>query len=546
MFTWFMDQDEIELSQDESKDLTIDTDLDLAGSNFFSTHPKQDSLNFKAPKAKFEIKKKVITCSKTEFIDVADARIFPDSMKVVIRRNAKMDELKNSQIVANYITKYHRIINANTKITARRAYKAEGDYPYYDIDSNQYLIYFKDIRLDTGYQTIAEGKIDKDRKFKFSPQFDFYGDVSMRASDQFLTFTGATRINHECNSFAKNWMSFSSQINPKDIMIPVSDKMKNLEGSPLSAGIVLRDSEDADSVGVYPTFLSALDTDNDQIIVTASGHLRYDFDASEFQIASKEKFINRNAPGNYISLHTKSCSMQGDGEINLGMNYGDLKFKPIGKVDYNQATGAVTMNVSGKMEFPIAKAPWEKVGEKLVLDTEGDAINIDQTTLEQAIATYTDQKTADKIKSDYTLKGEVKKIPKELNTALLLTNVKLKWDDEINAFVSSSSKIGVVSLYGKAVFKEMTGKLKFEKSVSTAGNYKDQMDVLFESPTSYYFFHYDFDSKKKDGDMKIITSDGALKQAILDIKPDKKKIKKFAYDISTQSIYLTRFRNTDE
>jgi hypothetical protein len=550
MFTWYMDQGEIELAKNEGTDVNIETDLDLAGSNFYSTHPKQDSLNFKAPKAKFAIKTKVITCSKTEYIDVADARIYPDSMKVVIRRNAKMDELINSQIVANYITKYHKIINAKTKITARKAYKASGDYPYYDIDSNQHLIYFKDIRLDEGFQTIAEGKIEEDRKFKFSPQFDFYGDVAMKSSDPFLTFTGATRINHECASLAKNWMSFSAQINPKEIMIPVGSSMKSLEGKPLSAGIVLRDSEEEDSVDVYPTFLSSLDSDRDQIIVTASGFLKYDFDASEFQIASKEKFVNRNAPGNYISLHTKSCSMQGDGEVNLGGFYGDLSFKPVGIVNYNQANGSVEMNLSGKMDFALDDGAWEKVAEKMVLDTEGQAINMDQTTLEQAIATNVDQKTADKIKSDYTLKGEVKKIPKEMNSTIYLTNVKLKWDRESTSFVSSSNKIGIVSLYGKSVFKELTGKMQFQKSPSTDGKYRDRIKMLFETPTSYYFFDYDFITKKKidngDGTMKLYSTDGGFKQEILDIKPDKKKVKQFEYDITNNSSGAANFRSDSD
>jgi hypothetical protein len=550
MFTWYMDQGEIELAKNEGTDVNIETDLDLAGSNFYSTHPKQDSLNFKAPKAKFTIKTKVITCSKTQFIDVADARIFPDSMKVVIRRNAKMDELINSTIVANYITKYHKVINAKTKITARKAYKASGDYPYYDIDSNQYLIYFKDIRLDEGFQTIAEGKIKEDRKFKFSPQFDFYGDVAMKSSDPFLTFTGATRISHECASLAKNWMSFSAQINPKDIMIPVGSSMKNLDGKPLSAGIVLRDSEEEDSVDVYPTFLSSLDSDKDQIIVTASGFLRYDFDASEFQIASKEKFVNRNAPGNYISLHTKSCSMQGDGEVNLGGYYGDLSFKPVGIVNYNQATGAVEMNLSGKMDFALDKGAWSKVAEKMVLETEGQAINMDQTTLEQSIATNVDQKTADKIKSDYTLKGEVKKIPKGMNSTIYLTNVKLKWDKETSSFVSSSNKIGIVSLYGKSVFKELTGKMQFQKSPSTEGKYMDRIKMLFETPTSYYFFDYNFKTKKKtdngDGTMKLYSTDGAFKQEILDIKTEKKKVKQFEYDITPNSSGAAIFRSDSD
>ncbi|MBK9192279.1 MAG: hypothetical protein IPM77_12660 [Crocinitomicaceae bacterium] len=81
MYSWLMDNDEMELSKGGA-DLSIDSELDLAGSNFFSVHPDQDSLNFAAPKARYSLKESVIYCEKVEFIDVADARIFPADKKL--------------------------------------------------------------------------------------------------------------------------------------------------------------------------------------------------------------------------------------------------------------------------------------------------------------------------------------------------------------------------------------------------------------------------------------------------------------------------------
>ena len=46
MFTWKMDDGEMELSKNDN-DLNLDSELDLAGSNFYSTNNKQDSLNFR-------------------------------------------------------------------------------------------------------------------------------------------------------------------------------------------------------------------------------------------------------------------------------------------------------------------------------------------------------------------------------------------------------------------------------------------------------------------------------------------------------------------
>ena len=93
-FNWYMDNDDLEMESGSTGDINIDTDLDLSGSNFFSVHPDQDSLNFKSPKARFDIKKKKIYCDKVEFIRVADARVFPDSGKVLIKKKAKIKTVR--------------------------------------------------------------------------------------------------------------------------------------------------------------------------------------------------------------------------------------------------------------------------------------------------------------------------------------------------------------------------------------------------------------------------------------------------------------------
>jgi hypothetical protein len=275
MFTWLMDKDEMELSQDETagtSDVTIESDLNLAKSNFFSTHPDQDSLNFKAPKAKFFVKDNIIACEKVEFVDVADARIYPPEQKLTIRKKAKMDPFENAEIVANFITKYHTIKEANVQILARRSYEASGTYPYIDSKENIQNIFFENIGLDSAYQTVAVGKVEKDKNFSLSDKFDFYGTVELYAADQFLTFDGATRINHECNQFDRNWLQFRSDIDPNNIQIPVSDNVTDLEGNGIAIGLVKRTTNSIDSLEVYPAFLSALDNPDDLSYLHQTGY----------------------------------------------------------------------------------------------------------------------------------------------------------------------------------------------------------------------------------------------------------------------------------
>ena len=115
-------------------------DLQLSGSNFISIRPDQDSLSFMAPKARYDLKKHLITANDVQYIQVADALVTPDSMRVRIRRNAEMDPLTNAVITANFVTKHHRIYNATVDIRAKRNYSATGDYAYDLLDATNSVV----------------------------------------------------------------------------------------------------------------------------------------------------------------------------------------------------------------------------------------------------------------------------------------------------------------------------------------------------------------------------------------------------------------------
>ena len=538
-FTWLMDQAQVELESSNQGNVNIDSHLDLVGPNFYSIHPKQDSLQFRAPKAIFNLKEKSIFCSKTEYIDVADARIYPDSAKLTIRKNAKMDPLLNSKIVANYITKYHQIINATTNITARRAYTSVGDYTYYDVDSNLYLISLDRVELDSSYQTRAIGKIDKEDEFKLSNQFDFYGDIIVNAAQQEINFSGATRLEHDCEKFSKNWLAFSAPLDLKNIQIPVSDTMKDLEGNQVSSGIVWRNSLNTDSVALYPTFLSVLDNQDDPIVITASGFLQYEHNEKEYQISSKTKLMNRAEVGNYISLHVPTCGLNGDGIIDLGMDYGDVKVENIGIVNYVAATDKTTLNISTKISTPLDKGIMEEVADRINGVADLPKADFNSNTLEDAVSNWVGIDVANVFKSDYILKGELKKIPKPMQETFVFSGVNLASysipGDPQKGLRTNLDNALLVNMYSKPIMKYVPFKLFAEQK-----NGGDQLSFLIDLPGSnLYFFQYA--QGKKEGVMNILTSDLELKTTLSEMKEDKMKIKRFQYRLSTESIIKNKF-----
>lgn len=542
-FTWLMDELSIEMQKKKEREISIDQGVDLVGPNFFSTNPKQDSLQFRAPKAKFDLKGKTIYCDEVEYVDIADARIYPDSMKLTIRKKAKMDKLQNAEIVASYVTKYHKFTEAEVEIKGRRDYEAKGKYPYYDKDSTVEYIAMNDIGLDTSYQTRASGKIDAERGFKLSPEFDYYGDVSIRASNPLIYFSGATRINHGCAKFDRNWMAFTSQIDPKNIQIPVSDQMKDLDGNPISAGIVWRDSRSTDSLRMYPTFLSALYDANDPIVITSSGLLQYDPSAKEYQIASKDKLVDKSEPGNYIALNTETCSMSGEGVINLGMDYGDMTVDAVGEVNYDQSSGETTMDITARFDMPVDKGLFQDVANRIneVPNLQPMESNWPQTTtLEKAVLEWDGRKESDKIVDEYVRKGEVKSIPEGLQKSMTVTGIHLKSFDhpkfQEKGLVTTLSSASLVSMYGKPVFKQVQFSAFFLQSHSQSDAF--MLDISVPGGNNY-FYHYQME--KKDGTLRIQTIDSEFKAAIDEMKPEKRKKKNFKYETTTNGVYYAKF-----
>ncbi|MEO9257817.1 MAG: hypothetical protein ABI207_05505, partial [Crocinitomicaceae bacterium] len=193
---------------------------------------------------------------------------------------------------------------------------------------------------------------------------------------------------------------------------------------------------------------------------------------------------------------------------------------------------------------PMEKSIFKKIADKILLTPELKPTNLGFTTLESAIATWNSQKEADKFKSDYTLKGEVSKIPGCDDYTFVLSNIKLKSMPsslEEKGLITSQTDADIVSIYGTSILKNVPIQVAFYKS-PVADMYR--MGLNFDLPGNTYFFNYDV--KKKNGLMKIYTTDPDFTQSMTEMKPEKKKIKNFEYDITTNSSLVSMFKRLFE
>ena len=209
-----------------SKDFVIDTDDAVSKSNFYSTRNDQDSLNFLAPTAFYDISEAVIQCEDVKFIRTADAFVEPDSGRVTVRRRAQMDRLYRAVIVANVVTRHHRLFDAQVDILGRFDYEAEASLFYEDENGLEQLIRFQEVEVDTSGETVGQGVIPIQDGFGLSPFFGFSGEVRLAAARQHLEFDGAVSLEAACPETDKQQLLFEAVIDPKDVRIPLDTSLR--------------------------------------------------------------------------------------------------------------------------------------------------------------------------------------------------------------------------------------------------------------------------------------------------------------------------------
>lgn len=518
-FTWYMDKEEIEMSAskraleklpDNTANLspTEAEDVQLKGSQFISIHPDQDSLSFIAPNARYNLRKYIITANDVKLIRVADATIYPGDGKVVIEKNAVMQTLKESKIIANNTNRYHTIYNATTNIYGKKKYSSSGYYDYIDETNNKQTIKFDVVSVDSTYQTYAKGKIGITDNFTLSPNFAFTGNVYLYANLPFLTFDGSAKISHECEALNRYWINFKAMINPKEILIPIGDTITDINNNRIIAGFYITN----DSTHIYPAFLTKRKNYSDIAVFKATGYLTFDKKESKYKISNKEKLQEFNLPGDYLSLHRSACVMYGEGKIDLGVKFGQIKQTTVGSISEDLVKGDIYLDLIYGLDFFIENKCMEIFTKDINSVSGLEPVDLTRNAYIKGMYELVGEKKANELFSEYSL-GKFKKMPKELEHTLLLNDLKLSWNPKTKSYISDSL-IGVGSVGKEYVNRVTKGYLEIIKKRSG-----DKFNLYLELTDGvWYFFSYG------NNLLQVLSSNEEFNTIIKTLKPDQRKL----------------------
>lgn len=548
-FTWFMDGESLDFQKNKGGETSFESGADLARNNFFSTDEKQDTLQFKSLSAKYDLKTQLILCNAVEYIQVGDARIYPDSSRVRIRKAAAMDSLKNALIVANYITKYHTFKQANVKISSRKFYEGSAFYPFYDRDSNLTVLPMSSIKF-VNATTTAQGEIKEKDRFKLSKEFDYYGSVVIKASNQGLFLNGSTRLNHTCQ-YDKSWMTFEDTVYAKNIQIPIKAEPKNAKGERLAAGFLWRQTERMDSVHIYPSFLSKTTGASDPSLFSSNGYLQFNQTLNEFQIASKNRLNKIDSLSNMLTLDVNTCKVIGFGDIELGINTGDVAMQMYGKIEFDQENNKTRIASNARVTIPVTANVMEQIATKIKSIEGSKDLDIKKSNLglKNTLVHWSSLKEAQEVFKDFD-EDKLRKMPSSLEQTFILTDIVLESYGTAKGstkkvdkgLISVNNQVGLVSMNGMPVLKQIELHQFYVQSFSeeTAPGFKWELSLLDDTK---YFLNYEM--VKRDGELLIFTNDKPVNESILAIKPDKRKSKNFKFDVMdeiTAKNILAKFR----
>ena len=418
--------DKLKWAMDEEL-LTLGDELASSskGSEFISVHPHQDSLSFMATTANYSLRDYIIHANGVEDIAVADAIIYPDSGIVTVEKRAVIQTLYGATILADDLTEYHTFTNASVDIASAHNYKANADYTYTDAMNQKQQIFFKEIRVGEDTITIARGDVESDKPLHIDSKFDFKGSLDLFADRKNLIFDGYFMANHSCKLFDKQWVKFRSEIDPKNIIFTLDEKLYNDEQDLISNGLFMS----LDSTDIYSTFLSRKDRAIDADLLNAYYTLSYDKKQFAYVVGGPDTLSN------YFILYDKTCKTKGEGVVDLNLDLGQVYVTSVGGLSHDLKNKNNEFEGFFLLDFFFSEKAME-VMAKDIYSAPGDGMFEYDESYSNNLGRIVGKEKGDMLMLDLELKDEFDDFPKEMSHTLSFTKAKFKWDNVNKAYVA--------------------------------------------------------------------------------------------------------------
>jgi len=511
-FKWFMDEKILDFKAPPSG----------PGEMFTSTKPDQKGLKFLGKRATYNLVTSLLRIEKVPEIRIADAAVVPDSGVVVIEEDAKIRQLINAVIIADTLTKTHRIEQATVDIYSINELKAFGKYNYTTKGIKQ-TIDFADINCKK--ETVGERKKDREdqwllyakapiseaKPLQLYPKVNFHGDVNLASLNPLLNFKGYAKLELKHPKVRTSDFAINQDIKPDTLELKF-DSTKSANLNYVFAGIHINPT--SETAPFYATVMAPKDENRDITFFKANGIITQEANGT-YNIGSQQKIREGALQGNLLKYDDKKGSVKTEGRYNLGANFGVIKTIASGSGEHLLDSNTFKFNLTLGLDLRTET----KLQEKMEYYMAGDNVDLNDINYEtekqrKAIYELSDLKTDKKFLEEFDKTVSFNKRPKDLEHYLILSDVNFVFDS-IDVALRSVGKIGVAMLGKKPINKKLEGYVEIQYKGGA-----DLLTIYLKTGTNdWFFFEY------RPGTLGVLTTYDDINTMIGATPPDKRRVK---------------------
>lgn len=497
-FSWDMDNNNIYLGAKGSK-----------GNRFVSTHRRQDSLDFVAPMALYDVENRLIKATEVKNIKVADANLLLHNGNVTIRRDAAMDPLDSVRIVLN--DSLHQFYDAHVSIESKYLYNGSGKYDYKNGDEAIKTISITNITVNENRNTTAEGEIGDKELFAFNKHFGFKGNVVVNAGNPFLNFRGGAQMLHRCSALGpQEYVRFESDIDPHDVKIPIGEELQNYQFENLYREFFFN----RDSNVIYSAFMEKRRFHSDVPLIAANGFLYYDESLHSFTVSQANKIANPDTTGAVLRFHENTCAISAQGPINFGLDLGQVKVYASGDIHHDRASEVAELNTLLGVDFML-----DPLSIEMMVNTMRDANtdakgNPEDAATIKRMAEWMNRDNAQKVSRELNALEPMRALPENHQHMLVIDNLHWVWDPPTRSYRANGEGT-LLWVKNNPVNRKV--KIMAIIGFSRGGN---TFDFYVEpAEQTYFFFSY------RNGMMQTRSSNAEYNSNVQTLKPEERKMK---------------------
>ncbi len=511
----------------------IDFHSDGKPAYFLSVDKEQDSLYFFGLTASYDLKSNFLKVGGVDHIKTCDAYIYPDSNKTQVQLGGKMTTLNNARIVCDTLTKHHVINRATVNIKGRKDYTANGFYEYNVAGKNQEIKFDNIIGqpVGTGYrnqkrtETSATGTVKAEEEFLIDNKTTFKGTIALSSGSKNLRFEGFAHLEHE-NLPERQWFSINTYADKSDLALRYNVP-KNEDGIPLYTGIFIS----KENSRAYPRALQILSFAKDRPVIEVKGIFKYNAGTDQITFGDSLKVRGGGVQGNKMIYDNRTGALNAEGKFTMGTGLQHVKLFAAGTAktrflppseEQRDSNGLKGSPLSIEAMLAIQMYIPDKLMKIMAADINAgtfDAPDVDYRKddfCDKALAEMiTDEKDYKKIVAE--MKEKTLDLPDKYNkNSFLFSRVPMRWNSELQSFVSYGSKADLNSVFGIKLNKKVTAYIE----VKQPANNDDRLYVYIKTANDmFYFFGY------QKGVLGISSTNPKMEEEFNKIKPKERVAK---------------------